>query len=293
LMLDWYPNAVHSFLYAAEEKGYFEEQGLDVEIQMPADTNDPLKLVAADKVDMAISYQPQVLIAREEGIPVQSFAALVRHPLIQLMVPADSLIQSPKDLEGKAIGYPSIPLDEAIIQTMVETDGGESEAVKMVDVGWDLIPAIATKNTDAIIGGFINHEKLLLEKEGYPIRLIDPADYGVPNYYELVLVASESGLKKNADLFKKVMAAITKGQSFVAENPEDGLSVLLKYADTSSPLEEDVESKSLEILLPLMDSNNQPFGYQDPNVWDRVAKWLYETKIIKTKVVSEDAFINF
>ncbi|MBO0961116.1 ABC transporter substrate-binding protein [Neobacillus sp. MM2021_6] len=293
LMLDWYPNAVHSFLFAAKEKGYFKEQGLDVDIQMPADTNDPLRLVAAGKVDLAMSYQPEVLVARGENIPVQSIAAIVRHPLNQLMVGANSPIQSPKDLAGKTIGYPTIPLDEAIIQTMVKTDGGDMKKVKMVDVGWDLIPAMATKKTDALMGGFINHEKLLLEKEGHPVRTLNPADYGVPDYYELVLVGSEKGLKEKPDVYKKFSAAMAKGQTFVADHPEEGLSILLKHEDKTSPLEADIETNSLKILLPLMDAKEKPFGYQDPETWEKVAQWLKTTKMIKADVKAEEAFINF
>ncbi|MFB5197535.1 ABC transporter substrate-binding protein [Neobacillus sp. KR4-4] len=293
LMLDWYPNAVHSFLFVAEEKGYFKEQGLDVDIQMPADTNDPLKLVAANQIDMAMSYQPQVLVARSEDIPVQSFGAIVRHPLNQLMVPADGPVQSPKDLAGKTIGYPSIPLDEAIVGTMVKADGGDDKKVKMVDVGWDLIPAMATKKTDALIGGYINHEKLLLEKEGHPMRTLNPADYGVPDYYELVLVASEKGLKDKPEVFKKFMAAITKGQKYVQDHPEDGLTTLMNHEDKTSPLEKDVETKSLEILLPLMDAKEKPFGYQDPQTWEKTAQWLKDNKVIKETVKAEDAFVNY
>jgi len=293
LMLDWYPNAVHSFLYAAQEKGYFKEQGLDVEIQMPADTNDPLKLVAANQIDMALSYQPQVLVARSEDIPVQSFGAIVRHPLNQLMVPADSSIKSPKDLAGKTIGYPSIPLDEAIVQSMVKSDGGDASKVKMVDVGWDLIPAMATKKTNALIGGYINHEKLLLDKEGHPMRTLNPADYGVPDYYELVLVGSEKELRAKPDVFKKFMTAIRKGQKFVQDNPKEGLAVLLKHEDKSSPLEKDIETKSLQILLPLMDAKDHSFGYQDPQTWKQVADWLKSNKVIKNNVKAEDAFINY
>lgn len=109
IMLDWYPNAVHSFLYAAQQNGYFAEEGLEVDIQMPADSNDALKLVAAGKADLALSYQPQVLMARSEGIPVKSVAALVRHPLNHLLVPAESAITGPKKLTGKNAGYSSIP----------------------------------------------------------------------------------------------------------------------------------------------------------------------------------------
>src|SRR4051812_22427340 len=170
------------------------------------------------------------------------------------MVPADSSIQSPKDLAGKTIGYPSIPLDEAIVQSMVKSDKGNAEKIKMVDVGWDLIPAMATKKTDALIGGYINHEKLLLEKEGHPMRTLNPADYGVPDYYELVLVASEKGLKAKPEVFKKFMTAIGEGQKFVKAHPNEGLDVLLKHEEKSSPLEKDIETKSLEMLVPLMDA---------------------------------------
>ena len=293
LMLDWYPNAVHSFLFVAREKGYFKEQGLDVDIQMPADTNDPLKLVAANQIDIAMSYQPQVLVARSEDIPVQSFGAIVRHPLNQLMVPVDGKVQSPKDLAGKTVGYPSIPLDEAIVGTMVKADGGDVGKVKMVDVGWDLIPAMATKKTDALIGGYINHEKLLLDKEGHPMRTLNPADYGVPDYYELVMVASEKGLKEKPEVFKKFMAAITKGQKYVQDHPEDGLSILMSHEDKTSPLEKDVETKSLQILIPLMDAKEKPFGYQDPQTWEKTAQWLKDNKVIKETVKAEGAFINY
>jgi putative hydroxymethylpyrimidine transport system substrate-binding protein len=293
LMLDWYPNAVHAFLYTALEKGYFEEQGLEVDIQMPADTNDPLKLVAAGKIDMALSYQPQVLVARSEDIPVKSFAAVVRQPLNQLMVLENSSLESPKDLEGKKIGYPSIPLDEAIIQTMVKSDGGDAEKVDMVDVGWDLIPAIATKKTDALIGGFINHEKLLLIKEGHPVRTIDPAKYGVPNYYELVLVSSDENLETKPELFEKFITAVRLSQKYVTEHPEEALSILMEHEDQTSPLEMDIESASLEILLPLMDAKDQPFGSQDAKTWNTVSEWLKEYKIIKEDVSVEDAFVTF
>jgi putative hydroxymethylpyrimidine transport system substrate-binding protein len=293
IMLDWYPNAVHSFLYAAEANGYFSEQGLDVDIKMPADTNDPLKLVAAGQVDMALSYEPQVMIARGENIPVKSIGAIVRHPLNYLMVPANGPIQSPKDLAGKTVGYPSIPLDESIVQTMVKTAGGNPQGVKMVDVGFDLIPAMATKKTDALIGGYINHEKLLLDKEGHPMKAFNPTEFGVPDYYELVLVTSDKEIQEKQDLLKKFNAAIVKGQKYVQDNPAAGLDLLLKHEDKSFPLDKEVETKSLQILLPLMDAKDKPFGYQDPQSWDNVGKWLLDNKLIKSPIKSSDVFMNF
>ena len=274
------------------KKAISKQQGLDVTIQMPADTNDPLKLVAANKIDMALSYEPEVVIARDEEYSVTSLAAIVRHPLNTLMVPENGPIKSPKDLAGKTIGYPSIPLDEAIVKTMVKSDGGDPSKIKMVDVGWDLIPAMATKKTDALIGGYINHEKLLLDKEGHPMTALSPSKYGVPDYYELVLVAGEKAVKQKPEVYKKFLAAAAKGQKYVQAHPEEGLSILLKHEDKTSPLDKAVETKSLEILLPLMDAKDQPFGYQDPSSWQNVAKWLYEQKVIKNQIKADAAYKN-
>ncbi|WP_410511492.1 ABC transporter substrate-binding protein [Paenibacillus sp. BR2-3] len=292
LMLDWYPNAVHSLFYVAEQNGYFAEQGLDVDIRMPADGNDGLKLVAANQIDLALSYQPQVLMARGEDIPVQSIAAIVRHPLNHMMVPANGDVHSPKDLAGKNIGYSSIPLYEAMVRTMIKNDGGDPQSANLIDVGFDLIPAVSTGKVEAIMGGFINHEALILAKEGHPVTSLNPTDYGVPDYYELVLVASEQGVQESEDDFKKFMTAISKGQQFVQENPEEALSILLKHEDQTSPLDQEIEKKSLQILLPLMDAGDQAFGYQDPASWEKVHQWLTENGLLQTEVKTEESYIN-
>ncbi|WP_342565931.1 ABC transporter substrate-binding protein [Paenibacillus sp. FSL R7-0345] len=292
VMLDWYPNAVHSFLYAAQEKGYFAEEGLEVDLQMPADSNDALKLAAAGKVDLALSYQPQVLMARAEDIPVVSVAALVRHPLNHLLVPADSGIASPKDLAGKTAGYSSIPLYEAMLKTMVKHDGGDPQSLTLIDVGFDLIPAITTGRVDAIIGGFINHEQLILEKENHPVTSIDPTAYGVPDYYELVLAAGEQGLEDSRDYYSKFMNAARKGQQFVQDHPEEALDLLLAHEDSTAPLDREIERRSLDILLPLMDAGDEAFGYQTSESWSGVADWLSGSGLLSDETVSEEAFIN-
>lgn len=292
IMLDWYPNAVHSFLYAAQAEGYFADEKLEVDIQMPADTNDALKLVAAGKVDLALSYQPQVLLARGEQIPVQSIAALVRHPLNHLMVTEASGITRPAELDGKQAGYSSVPLYEAMLNTMVQSDGGDPASVKLADVGFELVPALSTGRVDGIMGGFINHEQLILEKEGYPVRSFNPVDYGVPDYYELVLVASEQGLAKSRDEYSRFVKAIRKGQQFVAANPDEALKLLLAHQEETAPLDEAIEKRSLTILLPLMDAGTQPFGYQDEESWAKVGKWLKESGLLAEDGGTKDAFVN-
>lgn len=292
IMLDWYPNAVHSAIYVAQEKGYFKDEGLNVKIEMPADTNDPLKLAAIGKVDLALSYQTQVAMSRAEGIPVVSVAALVRHPLDTVMFKKETGIKTPKDLEGKNVGYPSTIISEALVKTMVKNDGGDFNKVKMTDVGWDLMPSIATDKVDAIIGGYINHEYVLLKKEGYNMEAMKLTDYGVPDNYELVLVAGEKTVAKKKDSIEKFWKAVAKGQEDVKKNPEKGLKVLLDHENDSFPLDKKVETESLATLLPLMEDEGVPFGYQDEEKWKDVVEWLYKTGVIKDKINPNDAFEN-
>ncbi|WP_135557212.1 ABC transporter substrate-binding protein [Paenibacillus cymbidii] len=292
VLLDWYPNAVHSFLIAAEEQGYFKEAGLNVKLQVPAGTDDALKLAATGKADLAFSYQMQVAIGRAEDVPVKSVAAVVRHPLNQLFVPADSGIKSPKDLAGRKIGFPSMPLDEAYVNTMVKADGGDPAKLTYVDIGYDLIPALMTKKVDAIIGGFINHEKLLIEKEGMKLLTFDPTKYGVPDYYELVLVAGDKTYEKKQAAIRAFLAAAAKGQAYVAANPDQALQSLLKKQDKDFPLDADVEKMSLATLLPLMGSGSEPFGSQTEASWKAAIDWLKSTGTIAKDVKPQDVFVQ-
>ncbi|WP_238996505.1 ABC transporter substrate-binding protein [Paenibacillus pinistramenti] len=294
VLLDWYPNAVHTFLFAAQQEGYFEQEGLKVNLETPADTNDAIKLVAAGKADLAVSYQTQVAQSRAEKIPVVSVAALVRHPLNQLFVRKDSGITSPKDLAGKRVGYPSTPLSEAIISTMVESDGGDPSKLNFTDIGWDLIPAMTTGRVDAIIGGYINHEKLLIEKEGVQLLTFNPSRYGVPDNYELVLTASEDGLSKHEETIRRFLKAAAKGQAYTVQHPDEALQMLLKHESRDFPLDPDVEKQSLQILLPLMDDGTEGFGAQTEESWNAVIQWLKQQGQIKagSTIKAQDAFRN-
>lgn len=192
VMLDWYPNAVHSFLYVAKEKGFFKEEGITVTIQFPTNPTDPLNLAASGQVTLGFYYQPEVITARaNEGVPVKSTGAIVRSPLNHVVFKHDSSIETPKDLEGKKVGYSGIPLNEALLKTMVKKDGGNSDKVEMVNVGFELGSSVISEKVDAVIGAYVNHEVPVLEHKGYDIDYINPVDYGVPSYYELVAVTSD------------------------------------------------------------------------------------------------------
>lgn len=292
LMLDWYPNAVHSFLYVAQEKGYFAEEGLKVSIEMPSDVNDPLRLAAAGKIDIAINYQNQLIMARAEGIPIKAFGSIVQKPLDELMFKSEAAINSPKALMGKTVGLGTSMLPEAIVRAMVEQDGGDPDQVNFIEVGYELIPALAVDRVDALMGAYINHELLLLEKEGYNISTISRADYGLPIAQELIFVAGETTIASKTDLLEKFMRAVIKGQQDVVANPEESLAILLANQNVDSVLDPEVETQSLAILLSLMGSNTEPFGYQSEDQYQEVINWMKQAGIITENLEANDVFVK-
>lgn len=295
LVLDWYPNAVHAFVYAAEDEGFFKAEGLKVNIKMPAENpTDGLKLVAAGKETFAFYYQPDVLIARANAnIPVVSVAAVVRHPLNHPMAPKVKGIASPKDFEGKTVGYATTEFNVALITTMVRAAGGDPAKVKLHDVGFDLIPAIATQKVDGLVGAYVNHEEPVFEKRGIPMVSFDPVKFGVPDYYEMVLIAGEETVKKDRKTVEAFWRALAKGHEKVKQDPAAALKRLLERQSKEFPLEADVEEKSLAFLLPRMDDGGKvKFGLQEKANWDRLAAWMVENKLLRAAPKVEEAFVN-
>jgi putative hydroxymethylpyrimidine transport system substrate-binding protein len=293
IMLDWYPNAVHSYLYVAEEKGYFEEEGVQVDIQFPANSTDPLNLVAAGQVTLGLYYQPDVIMARaNEKVPVKSVASIVQSPLNHVVFPADSEIQSPKDLEGKKVGYPGIALNEALLKAMVTHDGGDFDQVNMIDIGFDLNSAVVSRNTDAVIGAFINHEVPVLKHNGVETRYFNPTDYGVPAYQEIILVTSDDTWEKDQEAIQSFWKAAKKGYQFMKENPDEAIKILLENQDEANfPLIKEVEEESLQVLLPKMEENGE-FGSQSKEIWTEVSNWLKEAGLIEEIPEVDDMIIN-
>ena len=167
LALDWFPNANHIGLYIAEDKGYFEEEGLNVEIRTPSDPSTILQTVASGTDDFGINYQPDLLIARDAGIPVVSVLGMVQHPLNSIMALKSSGYESLSDLKNKKIGYPGIPWNEDALDTMLKSDGLMGiEDIELVNVGWELGTSLMSGNVDAVIGAYFTHESISLENEG-------------------------------------------------------------------------------------------------------------------------------
>lgn len=285
VVLDWYPNAVHAFIYDAIEKGYYAEEGLNINIVTPSNPNDAISLTAAGKADIGIYYLQDVIMARaNEDIPIKAVGTIVQKPLSIFLSLKENNITKPEDLEGKTIGYGSTELSEAIIKTVIENAGKDADSVTTIDVGFDLISAMVTKNVDATIGCLINHEVPEMEKTGLEVNYFFPSDYGVPNYYELVFVTGEKQAEEDKEKIAKFLRASKKGFDDMKSNPEEVLKILLNYQEVSKfSLDENVERKSLEYLIPRMETEDAEFLTQEKDVWQENSDWLFENNLLKEK----------
>lgn len=298
IVLDWYPNAVHSFIYVAIEKGYYQEEGLNVNIRFPANTNDALSLTAAGRADMGIYYLHDVIMAvANENVPIKSVGALTQSSLNIVLSLKDKNITSPSDLVGKKVGYSGTTLSEAMLRSNLEYVEGESTQANMelIDVGFDLMSSMTTGQVDATIGCMRNHEVPQMESEGFEVQYYSPSEYGVPEYYELVLVASNDSLENNTEKIKKFLRASQKGFEFMKQNPDEALQILLNNQNEENfPLKEEVEKQSMDILLPLMETDTVPFLSQDAQIWQNSIDWMVKEGIISQEniVKPEDVFMN-
>lgn len=290
IVLDWYHNAVHSFIYVAMEKGYYEEEGLKVNVQFPSNTNDAISLTAAGQADAGLYYQTNtVSTAANQNIPIKVIGTVVQHPLNIVMSMGESGINGAKDLKGKTVGYPGTPDNEVFIKAMMEHNGLKYEDVTMQDVGFDLNTALITGNVDAIIGGYINHEYPTLLQEGYDVTYFDITDEGIPDYEELVLVTGEKQIEEESDKLEAFIRASKKGFEDMKKDPQAALDTLLKYQDEGNyPLDPEIEKASMEILLPLMESDEQEFLTVNEQSWTDTIDWLNEQGLLENEISASD-----
>ena len=289
LALDWYPNSNHSGFYMAKENSHYTESDLSVDIFTPANPEDVLKTVGAGKDDFGVSYQAEVLLARAQGIPVKSIAAMVQHPLNSIMVLKDSGISRPSDLAGKKVGVTGIPFEEALFSAMLEYDGTKPEDVTIVNVGFDLGPALLGGKVDAIVGAYWTHESIAMESQGYEIHVLRMEDWGVPDFYELVLVASEETLQSKPGLVKRFLTATQKGFSEAANDPLKAVDVLVGF---NPEVDRDLEIKGIGLLAPLWSEDDVVFGTQNSDRWKQLSDWMKEKGLLEDHVDHQEAFTS-
>ena len=294
VVLDWYPNALHAFLYVAIENGYYEEEGLKVNIRFPANANDAISLVAAGQADIGLYYQQDVIQARaNQDVPVKSIGAVVQGPLNIVLSLKEKDITGAEDLVGKTVGYAGTELSEALIRSIMQYVGADYRDVTMIDVGFDLMSSMTTGNVDATIGCLVNHEVPQMEEEGFSVNWFDLDDYGVPTYYEGVFLANDDAIEHDSETLKAFLRASAKGFADMKANPEEALQILLANQNEENfPLSETVERKSVEVLLPMMETANASFLSQSDECWQENIDWMLEQGLISETVALDDVRIN-
>lgn len=290
LALDFYVNPDHAGIFTALERGYFEEAGLDVRPQVPSDPSAPIKQVAAGRVDLAISYEPEVLIARDQGLDVVAVGALVQEPLSSLISIESAGIDSVADLEGKTVATAGIPYQDTFLDAILEDEGLRRSDLSVVDVGLNLLPAVISGRADAMLGGFRNVEGVDLELRGENPNVVPVDELGIPTYDELVLVASAERLRTDPEEIRLFIAALERGTEAAVEDPQLATESVLEAGEGLDPRLTEAE---IEATLPLLvPRGDKPFGYMDPEEWERFAGFMADEGAAKARYRAPEVLTN-
>ena len=294
VVLDWYPNALHAFLYVAMEKGYYADEGLQVNIRFPSNANDAISLVAVGKADVGLYYQQDVIQARaNQAVPVKSIGAVVQGPLNIVLSLEEKGIASPADLVGKTVGYAGTELSEAIVRSIMADAGADYSDVTMIDVGFDLMSSMTTGSVDATIGCLVNHEVPQMEEEGFAVSWFDLDDYGVPTYYEGVFLANDDAIERDGETLSAFLRASARGFSDMQADPEEALAILLANQNEENfPLSETVERSSMATLLPMMETEEAAFLSQSDGRWEENIAWMLGQGLIDRAPALDEVRVN-
>jgi putative hydroxymethylpyrimidine transport system substrate-binding protein len=291
LTLDWFPNPDHVAIYQALESGYFRDVGLEVRPRVPSDPAAPIKQVAAGRADLAISYEPEVLLAREQGLPVVAVAALVQRPLTSLMATRKSGVRSVRELRGKRVGTAGIPYQEAYLKTILRRADVPASSVKITNVGASLLPAMLSGRVDATLAAFWNVEGVELRQRRQQPWIVPVNRLGVPAYDELVLVANSEKLADSRDDLRLFISALSRGARTARSDPRGAADALL---EANKDLRERPTRESVRVTIPTLfpEQRDQPFGYMDPVQWRNYGGWMVDNRVLEELPQVDEALTN-
>jgi len=290
LALDWFPNPDHAGIYAGIDRGYFDEAGLDLDPQVPSDPAAPIKQVAAGRVDLAISYEPEVLLAREEGLDVVAVGALVRRPLTSLASLGKRAITRARGLDGKQIATAGIPYQDAFLDAILREAGLRPDDVEQVDVGLNLLSPLISGRVDGVLGLFWNIEGVQLERRGDNPTVLPVDRLGIPTYDELVLVASADRVADDPEAIRLFLAALERGTRLASERPSLATEALVAAnKDLNPSLTRAQVSKTLPVLLP---RGGEEYGRMDPATWREFAGFMVDEDLLDSLPAIDDVLTN-
>lgn len=274
VLLDWFVNPDHAPLFVAQERGYFRDRGLEVKFIAPSNPNDPPKLVAAGKADLAVSYQHQHQMQVDQGLPLVRVATLVATPLNSLVVLADGDIESIGDLKGKTIGYSVGGFETVLLRVMLEKVGLSLEDVRLINVNFSLSPSLFAGQTDAVIGAFRNFELNQMDIENRPGRAFYVEEYGIPAYDELIMVANQNSLANPA--LRAFIDGLEAGVQYLVNHPDESWKLFI--AGDRKDLDDELNRRAWRDTLPRFALRP---GALDRTRYLRFARFLKEQDIIK------------
>jgi putative hydroxymethylpyrimidine transport system substrate-binding protein len=282
LVLDYFPNADHAGIYAAQSTGEYDRAGLDVEIKAPPDPSAPLKLLRAGRADVVVSYEPELLLARSKGADdLVAIGALVQKPLTSLMALPGAKISSAKDLAGKRVGTAGIGYQSAYLKTILTRAGVDPGSVKETNVGFDFTRPLIAKRVDATLGAFWNYEGVDLQRRGKKPVILKMDQLGVPAYNELVFVARRDEFDENgSSRLRRFLQATARGHRALEKDPTVGVDALL---EADSGLDRGLQTAAVKATLPVFfpESEDHTFGWMDPAQWEAYGNWMEQNSLIK------------
>ncbi len=288
LWLDWQPNSDHAGIYVALAKGYYARAGLDVQPRVPAGAADALKLVAQGTGDIAISYEPEVLLAQTRNIPVVATAAIVQRPLNCIMTLKRSGLTRPRQLQGKTVGISALRSDYTTIDAMVRDDGGNPAKVKTVNVGYGLLPQLLSGRVDAVEGVGWTWEALQARQQGYPVNVMRVDQYGVPTYDELVFATGTKQARGEATTLRAFQRTTFAGYAYAVAHPAEATRILLRVKDVLSTNASLIEH-SIDLLRPAFHDAHGRYGTMSVAQWQAYANWMTRGHLAPTHINASTA----
>ncbi|MDN6195765.1 MAG: ABC transporter substrate-binding protein [Atopostipes suicloacalis] len=289
VILDWTPNTNHSGLYTALEKGYYEKEGLDVNIIQPSEGSSNV-LIATNQGDFGVSYQEDLTyaVSTDDPLPITAIAAIIQENTSGFGSVKDKNIESPKDFEGRTYGGWGSPSEKAILKTVMEAEGADFDRVSIVDVGES--DFLASTSPIDIVWMFEGWTGIEAEIQGIELNYTPVKDLNENlDYYTPILTTNNNIIKENPDKVSKFLKATSKGYEFAIENPKETADILLKHAPE---LDEELVYKSQEFLSKEYSKGTDQWGLMEASVWENYTDFLLKNDLLDNEINLEDVWTN-
>jgi putative hydroxymethylpyrimidine transport system substrate-binding protein len=283
LILDWFPNVDHLPIYVARQRGYLADEGLELKIISPSETADGLKMAASGKVDIAVSYQPQTIIAAARGLDVVVFARLIEHPLTTLLFLKDSGIRTPADLSGKKIGYTVPGLMDVLLDAFAKVNNVRN--YEAINVGFTIVQSLVANKVDAVMGPFKTYETVTMAHKGYQAGYFELEKWGIPDYDELIFITSRKHMREKSAALKAFRRALNRAIAAMRQSPQQALADYLRQVPEADP---NIETDAFELTRPYFAKTQD----LDIRRWQEFADFALEHGLIDKPVAVAEILWN-